>query len=161
MRMPHTSPDLAAPTEIESFYRAQGATLYRALLLFTGNPEIAKDAASEAFAQAIRRGSALRSPDRWIWKAAYRLAAGELKRLRSATAEIPEEPYEIPETPLLLTVAMRGLSPMQRAAFALHDYAGYSLRETAAIAGSTPSAVSVHLVRAHRKLRASLEVDDD
>jgi RNA polymerase sigma-70 factor, ECF subfamily len=161
VRMRRTSIDLAPGSEIEEIYRADGAKLYRALLLFTGQPEIAKDAAAEAFAQALRRGAALRSPERWIWRVAYRVAAGELQRWRNTSGALPENGYEVPQTSLELAIAMRGLSAMQRAAVALHDYAGYSLRETAAIAGSTPSAISVHLVRAHRKLRASLEVDDD
>lgn len=160
MKMRRTSVDATPLTKIEAIYRVHGAKLYHALLLFAGNSEVAKDAVAEAFAQALRRGEDLRTPERWIWKAAYRLAAGELQRMRSESGELPEGTYEIREAPLLLTTAMKELSPMQRAAVALHDYAGYSLRETAVIAGSTASAISVHLVRAHRKLRALLEVED-
>lgn len=144
-------------TELELVYREQAPGLYRALLLYAGDPEIAGDAVAEAFAQALRRGDAIRSLERWIWKTAYRVAAGELDRRRSATGRTVEGAYEIPETPLLLSVAMGELSPMQRASVALHDFAGYPLREVAAITGSTASAVSVHLVRAHRKLRRHLE----
>ena len=139
---------------------ARGPRLYRALLLYTGDREIARDAVSEAFAQALRRGDAIRSVERWIWKTAYRVAAGELDR-RLGGGPTPEAAYEIPETPLLLSVAMRELSPMQRASVALHDFAGYTLLEVAAITGSTASAVSVHLVRAHRKLRRHLEEEAD
>jgi RNA polymerase sigma-70 factor (ECF subfamily) len=148
-----------AATNVELVYREQAPRLYRALLLYAGDREIASDAVAEAFAQALRRGDAIRSLERWIWKTAYRVAAGELDR-RSVTGPTVETAYEIPETPLLLSVAMRELSPMQRASVALHDFAGYKLREVAAITGSTASAVSVHLVRAHRKLRRYLEVVD-
>jgi RNA polymerase sigma-70 factor (ECF subfamily) len=148
-------------TELEQVYREHGAKLYRALLLYAGDREIAADAVAEAFAQALRRGDAIRSPERWIWKTAYRLAARELSRLRSFRGDVGDTPYEISEAPLLLSIAMRQLSPMQRASIALHDYAGYSLREVAAITGSTTSAVSVHLVRGHKKIRRHMEVDDD
>jgi RNA polymerase sigma factor (sigma-70 family) len=144
-------------TELELVYREQGPRLYRALLLYAGDREVASDAVAEAFAQALRRGDAIRSLEEWIWKTAYRVAAGELGRRRSASGPVAEAAYEIAETPLLLSVAMRELSPMQRASVALHDFAGYTLREVAAITGSTASAVSVHLVRAHRKLRRHLE----
>lgn len=159
--MRRTSVDGSPVTGLELVYREQGPRLYRALLLYSGDAEVASDAVAEAFAQALRRGDAIRSQERWIWKTAYRVAAGELDRRRSASAEEPEATYEIPETPLLLSVAMRELSPMQRASVALHDFAGYTLREVAAITGSTASAVSVHLVRAHRKLRRHLEEDPD
>jgi RNA polymerase sigma-70 factor (ECF subfamily) len=148
--------------ELEQVYREHGPRLYRALLLYAGDREIAADAVAEAFAQALGRGEAIRSPERWIWKAAYRLAAGELaRRRRSVTTDTADAAYEIPETPLVLSIAMRQLSPMQRAAVALHDYAGYTLREAANITGSTASAVSVHLVRAHAKLRKQLEDSDE
>jgi RNA polymerase sigma factor (sigma-70 family) len=143
--------------ELELVYRKQAPRLYRALLLYAGDREVASDAVAEAFAQALHRGDAIRSLERWIWKTAYRVAAGELSRRRSASGAAVEAAYEILETPLLLSVAMRELSPMQRASVALHDFAGYTLREVAAITGSTASAVSVHLVRAHRKLRRHLE----
>ena len=74
---------------------------------------------------------------------------------------MPEQRYEITDASLELTLAMRTLSPMQRAAVVLHDYAGYPLKDVARITGSTASAVSVHLVRAHRKMRKDLEVEDE
>jgi DNA-directed RNA polymerase specialized sigma24 family protein len=43
-------------TAIERCYRDQGEKLWRAVLLFGGDPEVASDAVAEAFAQAIRRG---------------------------------------------------------------------------------------------------------
>jgi RNA polymerase sigma factor (sigma-70 family) len=158
--MPRTSTRKPV-TELELVYREQAPKLYRALLLYSGDREVASDAVAEAFAQALRRGDAIRSLEAWIWQTAYRVAAGELRRRKSAGGPVDEAAYEIPETPLLLSVAMRELSPMQRASVALHDFAGYKLREVAAITGSTASAVSVHLVRAHRKLRKHLEEDPD
>lgn len=148
--------------ELEKIYREHAPRLYRALLLYTGDREIAADAVAEAFAQALARMEAIRSPERWTWKAAYRIAAGELaRRHRSTNSDMPDVGYEIPEAPLVLSLLMRQLSPMQRAAVALHDYAGYTLREVASITGSTASAVSVHLVRAHAKLRKQLEDRDE
>jgi RNA polymerase sigma-70 factor (ECF subfamily) len=146
-------------TELERVYREQGAKLFRALLLYSGDREIAADAVAEAFAQALRRADEIAAVDRWVWRTAYRVAAGELAD-RSARGTGPiERAYEISEAAPLLAIAMRDLSPKQRASVALHDYAGYTLRETARIIGSTPSAVSVHLVRAHAKLRRHLEGD--
>jgi RNA polymerase sigma-70 factor (ECF subfamily) len=147
--------------DLESVYREQSARLYRSILLYAGSPEIAADCVAEAFAQALARGDEIATPDRWVWKAAFNIAGRELAQRRRTSTVVPEISYEIPETPVALSLAMRHLSPMQRAAVALHDFAGYTLRDTASISGSTASAVSVHLVRAHTKLRKLLEVHDE
>lgn len=64
---------------LERLYREDGARLWRALLAFSGDREVASDAVAEAFAQALGRGDAIRQPDRWVWRAAFRIAAGELE----------------------------------------------------------------------------------
>ena len=42
--------------QLEALYRDDGDRLWRALLVFAGDPEVASDAVAEAFAQALRRG---------------------------------------------------------------------------------------------------------
>lgn len=144
-------------TQIELIYREQGDKLWRSLMFTFGDSEVASDAVAESFAQAIRRGAALTDPGAWVWKAAYRIAAGEMKRMRSGT-ELPEDlEYEMPEPAVDLFRALQKISVKQRAAVVLGDYAGYTNREIATIIGSTPSAVGVHLHRARRALRRYLE----
>jgi DNA-directed RNA polymerase specialized sigma24 family protein len=41
--------------ELERLYREQGDRMWRAVLAFAGDPEVAKDAVAEAFAQALSR----------------------------------------------------------------------------------------------------------
>jgi RNA polymerase sigma-70 factor, ECF subfamily len=60
--------------------------LWRALLAYSGDAEVASDAAAEAYAQAIRRGSAINDIDAWVWRAAFRIARGELARRRGVGA---------------------------------------------------------------------------
>jgi hypothetical protein len=48
---------------VERAYRAQAEQLWRALVLFCGDREVASDAVSEAFAQAISRGTAVDHAD--------------------------------------------------------------------------------------------------
>jgi RNA polymerase sigma-70 factor (ECF subfamily) len=144
---------------IERCYHEQGEKLWRAVLLFSGDPEVANDAVSEAFAQAIRRGDAIRELDQWVWRAAFKIARGELQRRRRHDAAPPELPVELPSPTVDLVRALRRLTPKQRGAVVLHHYAGYSNRETAAILGSTTSAVGVHLERARARLREELKED--
>jgi RNA polymerase sigma-70 factor (ECF subfamily) len=147
---------------IERLYRERGDRIWRGLLAFSGDPEVASDAVAEAFAQVLRRGEEIRDPERWIWRAAFRIAAGELKERRrtvETTAAIVSYEMEAPARDLV--VALRALSAGQRVAVVLHDAAGYPAREVARIVGSTEAAVRVHLMRGRRRLRELLEDEDD
>jgi DNA-directed RNA polymerase specialized sigma24 family protein len=56
--------------------------MWQAVVAFAGDPEVASDAVAEAFTQALRRGDAIRSPEPWLWRTVFRIAAGELKARR-------------------------------------------------------------------------------
>ncbi|MGH2652871.1 MAG: RNA polymerase sigma factor [Actinomycetota bacterium] len=151
---------MAETSAVERLYREQVERLWRSVVLFAGDREVANDAVAEAFAQLLHRGGEVRAPDRWVWRAAFRIAAGELKARRRPPLPLPE-PDPAPETPIDLLGMLGRLSPKQRSSVVLHHYAGYSVREVAAIVGSTPSAVGVHLHRARRRLRELLKEEDD
>jgi RNA polymerase sigma-70 factor (ECF subfamily) len=139
--------------DIERLYKAQGARMLRSLLAFSGDPEIASDAVAEAFAQALRRGSEIRDLERWLWRAAFKIAGGELKERRRRAPPAKEGSYEMEAPARDLVVALASLSEKQRMAVILHDAAGYPNKEVAAIIGSTTAAVKVHVARARRRLR--------
>ena len=148
--------------EIEGVYRADSARLERALTLFAGDREVARDAVSEAFAQALYARHRIRHPQAWVWRAAYRIAAGELaRRRRERSTTHPEPTYEMAESLVDLIEALAGLSPKQRASVVLHHYAGYPIRNVARIIGSTPAAVAVHLSIGRKRLREMLEEQDE
>jgi RNA polymerase sigma-70 factor (ECF subfamily) len=84
-----------------------------------------------------------------------------LKERGHMVAAVPERGYEAPPATIELLDALRALSPAQRAAVVLHYYTDRSVREVAALLGSTPAAVGVHLYRARRRLRTLLEDRDD
>ena len=147
-------------TKLEALYRAHGDRLWRAVLAYSGDPDVASDAVAEASAQALRRGSELRSPLHWVWRAAFRIAAGELKARRRTGGAVTERGYEMPEDAADLTSALARLSPKQRRAVVLHHYGGYPVKEIAEMIGSTSAAVKVHLSRGRRRLRELLEGPD-
>ncbi len=143
-------------------YREQGAKLWRSLLAYTGDREMASDAMAEALAQALGRGDAVQSPERWVWRAAFRIAAGELRN-RSRHVQISSmdsTPYEMPEPAVDLIRALARLSPNQRAVAVLHLYADYRTRDVARILGISQTTVRVHLSQARRRLRMLLEDED-
>ncbi len=67
---------------------------------------------------------------------------------------------ESPDRRLDLLAALSKLSPKQRGAVILHHYAGYPVKEVAAMLGSTSAAVRVHFVRGRKRLRELLEEHD-
>jgi len=148
-------------TRLASVYRQDGPAIWRALLAFTGDTVVAEDAMSEAFAQALARGDELRDPARWIWRVAFRVAAGDLKdRRRTEPLEV-DPGYEHQDSIAHVIEALGGLSPNQRLAVVLHDYADRPVAEVAATIGASRATVHVHLSKGRRRLRELLEDDDD
>jgi RNA polymerase sigma factor (sigma-70 family) len=157
----HVPAGVSRTDRIERLYRERGDRIWRGLLAFSGDPEIASDAVAEAFAQVLRRGDEVRNPERWVWRAAFRIAAGELKEWRRSEVLGTAGSYEMEEPARELVVALGALTERQRASVVLHDAAGYPSKEVARIIGSTEVAVRVHLLRGRRRLRELLQDDDD
>jgi RNA polymerase sigma factor (sigma-70 family) len=143
--------------DLERLYRERGNRLWWALLAFTGDREVTNDAMAEAFAQALKHRDRIRVPERWATRAAFRIAAGELKVRRREVALTRDDTYEMPEQARELQDALRRLPRKQRASVTLHHLGGYPVREIAAIIGSTPAAVRVHLSQGRKRLRRILE----
>ena len=148
------------PPDLGALYEEQSPRLWRAIFAFSGSPEIASDAVAEAFAQCLRRGSAIRDPRAWIWRSAFRIAAGELQRRSRETNELPEESYEMPDDLANLLTVLDTLSPTQRAVMVLRHYMGEPTDRIAHILGMSRATVRVHLSRGHRRLATGLEGDD-
>jgi RNA polymerase sigma-70 factor (ECF subfamily) len=145
---------------LEALYREDGDRLWRALLAFAGDSEIASDAVAEAFAQVMRRGDAVRNPRAWIWRAGFRIAAGELKRRSSTTDRMPDVGYLSAEVDADLLEALAQLPGKQRAAVILFYYADASVRDIAARIGISQVSVRVHLSRGRSRLKALLGEHD-
>jgi len=151
---------VAARSDIETVYRQHGARLWRAVFAYSQDRNIADDAVAEAFAQALKRGDAIRTPEKWVWKAAFRIAAGRLKDRRREMPLIGVRPATDPEPAWDLLAALRELPVRQRACIVLHYYGGYRTGEIAAMLGTSPAAVRMQLTRGRRSLDRRLERGD-
>ncbi len=139
-------------SEVERLYRHEGDRLWRSVLFYCGDREIADDAVAEAFAQLLRRGSAVRDARAWVWRSAFKIAGGELKD-RSRFAPRDREPtYELPEVSMLLTSILPKLPHKQRASIVLHYYMDRPIRDVARIIESTPAAVALHFHRGRKRI---------
>jgi RNA polymerase sigma-70 factor (ECF subfamily) len=149
--------EVLAPSDVEAVYRSDGDRLWRALFAFAANENVASDAVAEAFAQALRRGSAIRDVRSWVWRSAFRLAAGDLKGQSSLSrGPMPESAFHDTHADGQLLVALQGLTPQQRAVIVLHYYVDCPVREIARRTGINALAVRAHLSRGRKRLRVLL-----
>lgn len=144
-------------SDLEAVYRREGRRLWRSLVAFCGDRDVADEAVAEAYAQALRRGGELRHPDRWVWKAAFRIAAGDLQRRRRSRPLQDRVVVHNPEPAWDLIDALGRLPERRRACLILHYYVGLSSIEIARLTDSTPPAVRMHLSRGRRQLGSILE----
>ena len=144
----------------EALYRDDADRLWRALNAWASYPDVASESVAEAYAQALRRGAAMRDPSAWIWRTAFRIAAGSLKARRTesgrrADRRVHVDRYADPD----LLAALAKLPDAQRAAVILYYYADLPVAEIAARLGSNRLAVRANLSRGRRRLHDLLEDD--
>src|SRR5436309_343112 len=140
--------------DVERIYREHAPRLWRSLVAFTGDRDLASDAVAEAFAQVIARGNAVRDPARWVWRAAFKIASGELKVRPRRVGPDPSvvSVLDAAEQEADLMAALRKLSSQQRAVLVLHYLADLSNGEIAGALGITTTTVRVHMMQARRRL---------
>lgn len=130
-------------------------------LRYHHDPDVASDAVSEAFVQALRRGDRVHKPQAWIWRAAFRLAAGEMQRKRRHVSQAPpDEGYLDAGLDLALLDALQLLPTGQRSALILFYFVDLPVREIAARTGRSSLSIRADLSRGRRRLRAILGDDD-
>lgn len=147
---------------VEALYRTDAERLWRAVYAYAADPDIASESVAEAYAQTLRRGTAVRDPAAWTWRAAFRIAAGAMKD-RRASDYLPAKPVEHVDRyadPDLLA-ALRALPDAQRAAVILFYYADLPVSAIAHRLGSNALAVRANLSRGRRRLHQLLGDDDD
>lgn len=140
---------------VEVVYRAVHVRLWRALLAFTGDSELASDAEAEAFAQVLRRGDAVDDVEAWVWRSAFRIASGLLASRSSDQCAADGSASPVPSMTEFFDL-LGGLSRQQRACVALRYVGGYTSVEIGELLGTSAGTVRVQLSRAHAALRDSI-----
>lgn len=119
---------------------------------------MADDAVAEAFARAIAQGQRVRDPAPYMFRIAFRVASADLQR-QARLVDLEDRAVTDAIADPDLMPAIRRLSPAQRGAVYLHYRMDLPIREVAAVLGTSPAAVKVHLMRGRRRL-ADLLGDD-
>jgi RNA polymerase sigma-70 factor (ECF subfamily) len=145
----------------EDFWRRHYVTVARAASAITGNVEDGAEVAQEAFARAYQRWSRVSSldrPDAWVQRVAVNLSISTLRRHARAAA-IPTTDQAVPaptEPDDDLLLALRALSPHQRAVVVLRYYLDMSVDDVARVLGKRPGTVRALTHQAMSRLRTLL-----
>lgn len=159
---------------VRGVYQDVSANLWRAVVAWSGSTDVADEAVAEGFAQLLRRGSSgsaatVREPAAWVWRASFRLAAGDLQRRRGEAARSVAQGRDedaatrlmgpvdrLPDEAIDLVEALAQLSDQQRRCVVLVDVAGHTAPSAAAVLDTSAATVRVQLMRARRRMRALL-----
>jgi RNA polymerase sigma-70 factor, ECF subfamily len=153
----------AAAERVRAVYESSHARLWRAVLVFAGSREVADDAVAEAFAQALRRGEAVRDVEAWVWRSAFAIARGHLAARRAhdeLDGDIDGPGPDLPEPAVDLLRALSRLSARDRELLVLCHVGGWTPTALARVTGTPAATVRIRLHRATRRARALLQEED-
>jgi DNA-directed RNA polymerase specialized sigma24 family protein len=94
---------------VEAVYRSVHPRLWRSLLSYTADAELASDAEAEACAQVLRRNDAVEDVAAWVWRSAFRIASGMLAARSRSNGLCPEDASAPPSESVVIRV-LRGWS---------------------------------------------------
>jgi RNA polymerase sigma factor (sigma-70 family) len=139
--------------------------LYRYLVAFTGDREVALDCVQETFTRAfehLRRGKSVNT--QWLYMVGRHRGIDEFRRRKregvDPTAMDGMQAEPISEEMASLQHAFRGLSPDDRAVLSLATIEGLSGEEVAVRLGIRPGAVRMRLLRARERFRRAFDGEE-
>lgn len=148
----------------DQLFRSEHDRLWRSLVAYCGDADVATEAEAEAFTQALARGDALNDPKAWLWRSAFKIAAGLLAERRRRDASLTDDRLDLPTAGEPASDAslaefvdlLQGLSDQQRSVVVLRYAAGFLPAEIADVLGTSPGTIRVQLHRAHAQLREQM-----
>lgn len=154
--------------DISQLFSDHGDEIFRLCFLYLRNREDAEDAAMEAFSRALSNADRFRGgsqPRTWLVRIAINVCKDMLKA-STRRANLGSAPLEdIPardelsrqEDRYAVSSAISSLPPIYREAAVLHFYNGFTIKESAKIAGVSQTAMAFRVRRARELLRESLK----
>lgn len=163
------------PIDAAALFEQHHASLLRYLVRLTGDPDLAHDAAQEAFARLVMKPPRDEEPRAWLFTVATnvvrRWANTNRRRaalLEGAAARVPAgDPAPDPlaaaqagERREALRRALAQLTEKERTILLMREE-GFAHREIARAVGTTTGSVGTMIARALDKLAAALPLDAD
>jgi RNA polymerase sigma-70 factor (ECF subfamily) len=152
------------PRDFAGWYGREHDPLVRAVLVMTGDPELAADVVAEAFSRAYERWAKvglIDNPSGWVYRVAVNLLRRRWRRQRFERALLRRGPGSVdrvesdpaPE----IWVAVGLLPSRQREAIALRYVVDLSERQVAEAMGVAEGTASATLAAARRRLARDLD----
>lgn len=161
--------------DVAALFAEHHAPLFRYLARLTGDPDVAADAAQEAFVRLIEKPPAHVQLRAWLFRVGTNAAleagrTGNRRRqllraspARAPVADAPPTPHDDAEkaaTRQRVRAALAGLSERDRTVLLLREE-GFSHREIAEQVGTTTGSVGTIIARALDRLAAELKLDQE
>jgi RNA polymerase sigma-70 factor, ECF subfamily len=155
----------------ETLYRRHRGALYRFVLRALKQRALAEELFQEVWIRVIEARSRYAPQARfttWLYTIAHNLLVDHWRRKGLSLVQLDEEPAvaaadnparqaEVRESLARLMQALEALPAAQREAFLLHEEAGLSVAEIAAVTGAGEEAAKSRLRYAMAKLKAAVE----
>jgi RNA polymerase sigma factor (sigma-70 family) len=163
--MRHSRPAPLAGSEpvldFDTFFHTEYQRLFQTMYLLIRNRTQAEDIAQEAMARTYERWNGIRDPAGYVYRTAFNLRRGWLRRLALAAAKRPEQAprrdeLEAAEHRVDAVRALAGLPRTQREALVLVEWAGMTAEEAGRVLGIQPVSVRGRVHRARSTLRQHL-----
>ncbi len=149
----------------DQIFAAEYGQIVRVAFLVTGDRDAAQEVAQDAFGQLFVHWRKVKDYDRpgaWVRRVAIRRAVKHREQRRRAS-QAQNDIIDLTRThqsdhrrDLDLLVALRELSPQQRAAVVLHYYEDQPVRDVAATMRCSEATAKVHLHRGRARLATIL-----
>jgi RNA polymerase sigma-70 factor (ECF subfamily) len=176
MRSPPTARQGSSVARLRSADREAAEDLFNAcyprlagwVRRLVDDDETAHEIASEAFTRLLSRWSGLDNPQSYLYMIAtnlvrdhWRKSGRERRAIRTITASAVKDPTCHPAQDVDVRALIEGLPPRLRSAFLLHYYAGFGVKEVAAMLGRPEGTVKADLHHARAKLKAAVGDTND
>lgn len=148
---------------VEEFFNACYPRLAGWVRRLVDDDDMAHEIASEAFARLLSRWSGLENPQSYLYMIAtnlvrdhWRKSGRERTALRVMTAAGPAEMSYQPAQDVDVRALIAALPDRLRSAFLLHYYAGFGVKEVAAMLGRPEGTIKADLFHARARLKAAV-----
>jgi RNA polymerase sigma-70 factor (ECF subfamily) len=157
-------PEGVALGEIESLYRTRLAVFRRVARGVVGDPDAARDAVQDAFAQVVRNRASFRgegSLEGWVWKTVLNSARMQRRAAGTKARLLLDEPETVsnghsPDADLRVRAAIAALPERQRLIVFLRYFADLDYASIADILDISPGTVAATLSNAHSAIQRLL-----
>ena len=151
----------------EELFRAAYPKLAGWVRRLVDDDEVAHEIAAEAFVRLLARWTKVDSPNSYLYMIAtnlvrdhWRKTERERRALRTVTASADSDPVAHPAEDVDVRNLIQDLPQRMRNAFLLHYYAGFGVREVAALLGRPEGTIKADLFQARNRLKATMGESD-